>query len=44
MGHACEISNLKILILNIPDRRNIESEINVLDRLAHSMYAQWRGY
>ena len=40
MGHACEISNLKILILNIPDRRNIESKINIPNRLAHPMYAR----
>ena len=33
----------KILILNILGYKNIESRINVSDRLAHPLYAQWRG-
>ena len=35
---------LKILIQNIPSHRSIEQEINVLDRLALSMYARWREW
>ena len=34
----------KILILNISNRENIESEINISKRLAYPMYAQWRGW
>ena len=37
MGHA---SGPKILILNILDRKNIESVINVPDRLAYPMHAR----
>ena len=44
MGHASEIYNPKILILNISGRRGIESGINILDRLVHPMYARWRGW
>ena len=40
MGRASEIKNLKILILNIFYRKSIESEINILDRLAYPMYAR----
>ena len=44
MGHASEILNPKTLFLNIFDRRNMELEINILDRLAHPMYARWREW
>ena len=40
MGYASKTSNSKILILNISDRRSIESEINISDRLAHPIYAR----